>query len=179
MLTGSNAPLLLGFAAFSGTGKTELLTKLIPILVAQGLRLGIVKHAHHNFDVDQPSKDSYRLRHAGAQETLISSSRRWALMHELADDEEEQTLSQLLERIDTENLDIILVEGFKRENFPKIELNRPSLGHPYLHPDDANIVALASDEAPPPNLKLPHLDLNNPPEIAAFIAGLHNGTVTP
>ena len=172
MLEDAPAPMLLGFAAFSGTGKTELLTQLIPILVQNGLRVGIIKHAHHAFDVDEPGKDSYRLRHAGAQETLISSSRRFALMRELAEDEPEQTLAQLLKRIDQANLDIILVEGFKRESFAKIELSRPALGHPYLYPDDANILALASDAAPPDGLTVPHLNLNDPPAIAAYIKDL-------
>ena len=169
---GSRSPTLLGFAAFSGTGKTELLTQLIPLLVEQGLRIGMVKHAHHAFDVDQPGKDSYRLRKAGAREMLISSGRRWALMHELGEGEEEMTLAQLLPKLDTASLDLILVEGFKHESFPKIELSRPDLGHPYLYPDDPNILALATDAPPPPGLTLPHLDLNAPPAIAAFIRTL-------
>lgn len=169
---GSKSPALLGFAAFSGTGKTELLTRLIPLLVEEGLQLGMVKHAHHAFDMDQPGKDSYRLRKAGAKEMLISSGRRWALMHELGADEEEMTLAQLLPKLDATGLDLILVEGFKRETFPKIELCRPELGHPYLYPEDPNILALATDVAPPPGLMLPHLDLNDPPAIAAFIQTL-------
>lgn len=168
----SQFPTLLGFAAFSGTGKTELLTRLVPILVEQGLRIGMVKHAHHAFDVDQPGKDSYRLRKAGAREMLISSGRRWALMHELGEDEEEMTLAQLLPRLDAASLDLILVEGFKREAFPKIELCRPDLGHPYLYPDDSNIIALATDAPPPPGLTLPHLDLNDPSAIADFVQTL-------
>ena len=169
---GSRSPTLLGFAAFSGTGKTELLTQLIPILAEQGLRIGMVKHAHHAFDVDQPGKDSYRLRKAGAREMLISSGRRWALMRELGAEEEEMTLAQLLPKLDTASLDLILVEGFKHESFPKIELSRPDLGHSYLYPDDPNILALATDAPPPPGLTLPHLDLNDPPAIAAFIRTL-------
>ncbi len=169
---GSRSPTLLGFAAFSGTGKTELLTRLVPILVDQGLRIGMVKHAHHAFDVDQPGKDSYRLRKAGAREMLISSGHRWALMHELSAEEEEMTLAQLLPKLDTASLDLILVEGFKREAFPKIELCRPSLGHPYLYPDDPNIIALVTDAPPPPNLTLPHFVLNDPEAIAAFIQTL-------
>lgn len=169
---GSQSPTLLGFAAFSGTGKTELLTRLLPILVEQGLRIGMVKHAHHAFDVDQPGKDSYRLRKAGAREMLISSGRRWALMHELGEDEEEMTLARLLPKLDAASLDLILVEGFKREAFPKIELCRPDLGHPYLYPDDSNIIALATDAPPPSGLTLPHLDLNDPPAIAAFVQTL-------
>ena len=169
---GTRPPVLLGFAAFSGTGKTELLTKLLPILVEQGLRTGMVKHAHHAFDVDQPGKDSHRLRKAGAKEMLVSSGRRWALMHELDADEQEMTLTELLPKLDAASLDLILVEGFKREAFPKIELCRPALGHPYLYPEDPNILALATDAPPPSGLTLPHLDLNDPAAIAAFIRTL-------
>ena len=169
---GSRPPPLLGFAAYSGTGKTELLVQLIPILVGQGLRIGMIKHAHHAFDVDQPGKDSYRLRKAGAAEMLISSGRRWALMHELSEKEEEMTLARLLLKLDSASLDLILVEGFKRESFPKIELCRPELGHPYLYPEDPDILALATDAPPPPKLTLPHLSLNDPPAIAAFIQTL-------
>ena len=160
---------LLGFAAYSGTGKTALLTRLIPLLAGRGLRIGMIKHAHHAFDVDQPGKDSHRLRKAGARVMLISSARRSALMRELAPDEPEPGLAELLQRIDPAAVDLVLVEGFKREALPKIELCRPSLGHPYLYPEDPDIVALATDAPPPPDLALPHLDLNDPPAIADFI----------
>lgn len=160
---------LLGFAAYSGTGKTELLTRLIPLLSARGLRVGMVKHAHHEFDIDRPGKDSHRLRKAGARVMLISSARRSALMRELAPDEPEPGLAELLARIDPGAVDLVLVEGFKRESLPKIELCRPALGHPYLYPEDPDIVALATDAPPPPDLALPHLDLNDPPAVADFI----------
>ncbi len=159
----------IGFAAYSGTGKTELLTQLIPLLTGEGLRVAVIKHAHHNFDVDQPGKDSHRMRMAGASEVLVSSSRRWALIHELAENEEEAQLPTLLDKIERDSVDLVLVEGFKHGTHPKIELHRPSLGHPYLYPEDPHIVALASDEAPPPGLELPHLNLNDPAEIALFI----------
>lgn len=162
-------PPLLGFAAYSGTGKTELLTRLIPLLTAHGLRVGALKHAHHDFDVDQPGKDSYRLRKAGAQEVLVSSSRRHVLIRELEEGEKEPGLGQLLEKLCRDNLDLVLVEGFKREAFPKIELHRPSLGHPYLYPDDSNIIALATDAEVAEGCPLPHLDLNQPQEIVEFI----------
>ncbi len=171
-MNAAGSPVLLGFAAFSGTGKTELLSRLIPILTDQGSRVGMIKHAHHAFDVDQPGKDSYRLRKAGAREMLISSGRRWALMHELGEDEEEMSLARLLPKLDAESLDLILVEGFKREAFPKIELCRPDLGHPYLYPNDPDIIALATDAPAPPKLALPHLDLNDAVAIAAFIRAL-------
>ena len=164
-----SAPPLLGFAAYSGTGKTELLTRLIPLLVRRGLRVGAIKHAHHAFDVDQPGKDSHRLRAAGAREVLISSARRHVLMHELGADEAEPGLAQLAARLSPGALDLVLVEGFKREAFPKIELCRPALGHPYLYPGDANVIALATDAAAPEGCPLPHLDLNKPEQIAEFI----------
>ena len=164
-----NIPII-GFSAFSGTGKTTLLTQLIPILKHRGLRLAIIKHAHHDFDVDYPEKDSYKLRHAGAKQMLISSAKRFALMTELSDQQEELTLRELVEQIDHNQTDLILVEGFKREAFMKIELHRPKLGHPLLFQNDDNIVALASDEivAPVPS-DLTLLDLNNVSSIADFI----------
>jgi len=164
-----NTPII-GFSAFSGTGKTTLLTQLIPILKDRGLRLAIIKHAHHDFDVDYPQKDSYKLRHAGARQMLISSAKRFALMTELSDQQQELSLSELLEHIDHNQTDLILVEGFKRETFMKIELHRPKLGHPLLCHKDDNIIALASDEiiASVPS-HLPLLDLNNVPSIADFI----------
>ena len=165
-------PFLLGFAAFSGTGKTALLTSLLPLLTARGLRVGVLKHAHHAFDIDAPGKDSYRFREAGAKEVLVSSSRRWALMHELSEEATEMRLTELVPKFNGDALDLILVEGYKREVFPKIELCRPDLGHPYLYPTDSSILALATDAAPPSELSLPHLDLNHPEMIAAFIETL-------
>lgn len=167
MRSDSTTPVL-GFAAYSGTGKTTLLVKLLPLLKHRGLRIGMIKHAHHAFDVDQPGKDSYELRKAGAERVLVASRRRWALMVERAD-EENPRLDDLINRVEANGLDLILVEGFKREAFPKIELHRPSLGYPPLYPQDASIVAVASDAPlaePPP---LPWLDLNQPQSIADFI----------
>lgn len=160
---------LLGFSAFSGTGKTTLLTKLIPYLASQGIRLAVIKHAHHNFDIDQPEKDSYKLRHAGATQMLISSSQRWALMHELKSGEQEYSLPQLLAQLDYNHADLVLVEGFKKEPIIKIELHRPSLGHPLLCQQDPQIIAVASDQ----KLTLPthviQLDINQPKSIGNFI----------
>lgn len=158
---------VLGFAAFSGTGKTTLLEKLIPQLDEAGLRIGMIKHAHHNFDVDQPGKDSYRLRKAGARQMLIASSRRQALMTE-NESEQEPRLDELLTRLDVDAIDLVLVEGFKHVSFPKIELHREELGKPLLHPDDPDIIALASDQ-PDSNGPLPALDINDLDGIAAFI----------
>ena len=160
---------LLGFSAFSGTGKTTLLTKLIPLLVAQDVRLAVVKHAHHNFDIDHPEKDSYELRHAGASQMLISSARRWALMHELDEQETEYSLAKLLDQIDHQQADLILVEGFKKEPIPKIELHRPNLGHPLLCLQDEHIIAVATDDDVAIPRGLPVLELNKPQEIGAFI----------
>jgi molybdopterin-guanine dinucleotide biosynthesis protein MobB len=160
---------LIGFCAFSGTGKTTLLTKLIPILNGQGIRLAVIKHAHHNFDIDHKEKDSYRLRHAGAAQMLISSSRRWALMTELDKTQSELSLSDLITRIDHKNIDLILVEGFKKLSFPKIELHRPSLGHPIMCLEDTNVIALATDESCPALKQVICLNINEPREIATFI----------
>ncbi|MEJ2631919.1 MAG: molybdopterin-guanine dinucleotide biosynthesis protein MobB [Acidihalobacter sp.] len=157
---------VLGFAAWSGTGKTTLLSRVLPILRKSGLRCALLKHAHHNFDIDHPGKDSYELRKAGADQVLIASRRRWALMVESAC-EQDPSLAEMLERLDPGLADIVLVEGFKHERLSKIELHRPTLGKPLLYPDDPDIIAIASDE--PLKTPLPHLDLNDPAAIAAFI----------
>ena len=167
-MSNTQAPII-GFCAFSGTGKTTLLTRVIPILADKGLRLAIVKHAHHDFDIDHPEKDSYKLRHAGASQMLISSSRRWALMCELNQDEPEPDLNELLDRIDYSAIDLVLVEGFKKAAFKKIELHRPSLNHPLMCTSDDNIIAVATDEEVALPASLPHLDLNNPEAVAGFI----------
>jgi molybdopterin-guanine dinucleotide biosynthesis protein B len=174
MLRDSSTPVL-GFAAYSGTGKTTLLIKLLPLLKGRGLRIGMIKHAHHEFDVDKPGKDSYELRKAGADRVLVASRRRWALMVE-GEQEENPRLADLVERIDQNALDLILVEGFKREAFPKIELYRPSLGYPPMYPQDASIVAVASDDPLPEPMTLPLLDLNEPQSIVDFIAACFLGS---
>ena len=162
-------PPLLGFCAYSGTGKTTLLSILIPILRKKGLRVGIIKHAHHHFDIDHPGKDSYELRKSGAEEILISSSKRWALVHESNDNQKEPSLEKLLKKLSLNELDLILVEGFKHEQLPKIELNRPSLGHPFIYPNDSSIIAIAMDKRPTRKIQLPVLDLNNGAQIVKFI----------
>jgi molybdopterin-guanine dinucleotide biosynthesis protein B len=159
---------ILGFAAFSGTGKTTLLTQLIPNLASQGLRIGLIKHSHHNFQIDQPGKDSFTLRQAGASPVMIVSSHRRAIITEILPNCEPK-LDEQLKFFDQSNLDLILVEGFKAEKFPKIELHRTSLNKPLLYPNDPNIIAIASDydlDAPDYLIKL---DLNQPPMIADFI----------
>jgi molybdopterin-guanine dinucleotide biosynthesis protein B len=160
---------ILGFCAFSGTGKTTLLTQLIPLLVANGVRIAMIKHAHHAFDIDHPNKDSYRLRQAGAKQMLISSANRWALMHELASEQDEASLDQLIQQLDFNAADLILVEGFKKEPIAKIELHRPSLGLPLLCEKDDHVIAIASDEKLLVKRDIHQLDLNNPEEIAQFI----------
>jgi molybdopterin-guanine dinucleotide biosynthesis protein B len=159
---------LVGFKAYSGTGKTTLLIKLISILAEKGIRVGIIKHAHHTFDIDQPGKDSYKLRKAGASEMLIGSVHRWALMVD-AEKDQQFTLEDHILQLDQNNLDLILVEGFKLEAIQKIELTRPSLGNDLFFPDDKNVIAVATDEPLSVETNLPILDINNPEQIAAFI----------
>ncbi len=162
---------LLGFCAFSGTGKTTLLTRLIPLLRAEGLRLGVIKHAHHDFDIDQPGKDSRRLRDSGAEQMLIASRHRMAFIRECKGPEREPRLAELLHCVDTRALDLVLVEGFKREPIPKIELHRPSLGKPLIHAADRHVIAIASDAPLTPLRAMPVLDLNRPELIRDFVLG--------
>jgi molybdopterin-guanine dinucleotide biosynthesis protein B len=153
-----------GFAGFSGSGKTTLIERLIPWFVEQGLKVSLIKHAHHTFDVDQPGKDSYRHRHAGASEVLVTSSRRWVLMHELRG-EPEPPMEEVIRRMSP--CDLLLVEGFKRAPIPKIEVYRRVVGEPALHPHDPHIVAVAADEYL--ETGLPMLDLNRPEQIGRFV----------
>lgn len=153
---------IIGLAGWSGSGKTTLLAKLIPALIARGKKLSTLKHAHHGFDLDQPGKDSFVHRAAGASEVLIASAKRWALMSELRDRPEPQ-LRELLKHLSP--VDLVLVEGFKRERFPKIEIHRAEVGKPLLHGDDDWIVAIASDE-PLPQATVPVIDLNDVEKIA-------------
>lgn len=159
---------ILGFAAFSGTGKTTLLCRLIPLLKERGVRVAMVKHAHHTFDIDQPGKDSYELRKAGADQMLVASSQRWALMVEDPHDDRPD-LDRLLAHLDPAHADLILVEGFKDEAIPKIELHRAGLHQPLLFPDDEDVIAVATDAPLPVATDLPVLDLNDPAAIADFV----------
>jgi molybdopterin-guanine dinucleotide biosynthesis protein B len=160
-----NQAKVLGIAGWSGSGKTTLLTRLIPLLVGRGLRVATLKHAHHAFDVDQPGKDSYEHRKAGAGEVIVSSARRWVQMHEIGEGAE-ATLADLLAKVSP--CDLVLVEGFKGERHPKLEVFRKSVGKPPLHPDDPLIVAIASDE-PVPGVSIPYVDLNDMPAVAEVI----------
>jgi molybdopterin-guanine dinucleotide biosynthesis adapter protein len=155
---------IFGLAGWSGSGKTTLLTALIPLLKGQGLLVSTIKHAHHAFDIDQPGKDSWRHREAGASEVMVASARRWALMHELRD-APEPTLEELVARM--RPVDLVLVEGFKRHPHPKLEVHRPSLGKPLIYPDDPDVVAIAADE--PLAAPLPLLPLGDPEAIALFV----------
>ena len=159
---------VIGFVAYSGTGKTTLLKKLILELKQRNIRVGAIKHAHHNFDIDTPGKDSYELRKAGADQMLVASAYRWALMVETPA-QKEADLNELLQQLDTTKLDLILVEGFKHESYAKIECHRPSLGHDLLFPHDKSIIALASDEKLEQVPPIALLDLNNVKMIADFI----------
>lgn len=156
---------LFGLAGWSGSGKTTLVARLIPALAARGLRVATVKHAHHAFDIDQPGKDSYVHRMAGAGEVLVASANRWALMHENREGTE-PTLAELVAKLSP--VDLILVEGFKRDAHPKLEVHRPANGKAPLWPDDPRIVAVASDAALP-DCPLPVLDLNDVEAIADLI----------
>jgi molybdopterin-guanine dinucleotide biosynthesis adapter protein len=155
---------IFGFAGWSGSGKTTLIEKLIPRFVARGMRVSLIKHAHHTFDVDQPGKDSYRHRHAGASEILVTSSRRWVLMHELRGTREPSFDEQIRH---LSPCDLLLVEGFKFAPIPKLEVWRAEPGEALLHPMDPHIVAVASDAEV--ETKLPLLDLNDHPAIETFI----------
>jgi molybdopterin-guanine dinucleotide biosynthesis adapter protein len=156
---------LIGLAGFSGSGKTTLLVKLLPLLIARGRTVSTLKHAHHGFDVDQPGKDSHTHRLAGAHEVLVSSARRWALMHELRA-QPEPTLRELVPHLSP--VDLVIVEGFKTETHPKLEVHRSAVGKPLLYPKDPNILAIASDRRPA-NAPLPWADLNDIEAIAELV----------
>lgn len=156
---------IFGLAGWSGSGKTTLATRLIPALIARGITVSTVKHAHHAFDVDTPGKDSYEHRKAGATEVLVTSANRWALMHEHRG-APEPTLADLLPKLSP--VDLVLVEGFKKEGHKKLEVWRSTVGKPPLFPDDPNIVAVACDEAPP-DCPLPILDIDDIPGAADFV----------
>ena len=159
---------IIGFAAFSGTGKTTLIKKIVSILSEKKYTVSVIKHAHHNFDLDQPGKDSYEIRKSGAENILISSEKRWALIHENKNNQE-LTLENLLDILENIESDIILVEGFKKENFPKIELYRKEIGKDLLFYNDKNIVAFATDADINIEGNIEKLDINNPQQIVDYI----------
>jgi molybdopterin-guanine dinucleotide biosynthesis protein B len=148
---------IIGLAGWSGSGKTTLLARAIPRLVTRGLRVSTLKHAHHGFDLDQPGKDSHTHRAAGATEVLVGSAKRWALVHELRGAREPR-LPELLRKLTP--VDLVIVEGYKREPHPKLEVYRAGLGKPLLHPDDPHIVAIAA-HAPAPEARVPVVDIDD------------------
>lgn len=159
---------VVGFAAYSGTGKTTLLTRVIPVLAARHLRVGLVKHAHHKFDIDYPGKDSYRLRKAGASQVLVGSSQRWALMAE-HEEQGDRPLEFHVRKLDLENLDLVLVEGFKTAPIPKFEIWRRNPGNPPLHENDRRIIAVVTDAPAALDTDLPVFSLDEVEAIADFI----------
>jgi molybdopterin-guanine dinucleotide biosynthesis protein MobB len=164
----SNIPIL-GFSAYSGTGKTTLLRQIIPALKQRGLRVSVIKHAHHDFDLDFPGKDSYELRKSGADQTVISTMTRMATITEFASPADEPDLQQIIASLDSSRADIVLVEGYKDIRFPKIELHRAALHKPYLYRNDDSVIAIACDAQPPEGIAIPVLDINDIEAIARFI----------
>ncbi len=182
-------PPLIGFAAWSGTGKTTLIEKLIPLFREKGLRIGVIKHAHHDFDIDHKGKDSYKLRKAGATDTIVASAKRWALIHENDTNSNtgqltEPDLASLLAALTSTSaslknapLDLILIEGFKHEAIPRIELSRTesrtesrvALNKTLLYPEDKEIIAIATDASDNRAHPITRLNINEPSEIVAFI----------
>ena len=156
---------IIGLAGWSGSGKTTLIKKLIPRLIARGIAVSTLKHAHHGFDLDQPGKDSFFHRTAGATEVIISSAKRWAILHELRE-QPEWDLAALVGKMSP--VDLVLVEGFKRDAFPKLEVHRIANGKPLIHPEDPHIVAVASDSALPA-AAVPVVDLNDIEAIADLL----------
>ncbi len=162
---------LLGFAAASGTGKTTLLTQIIPLLKNHGVRIGLIKHSHHDFEIDHQGKDSYRLRKAGASPVMLVSNYRRAIITELTP-QQESCLDQQLEFFDQSELDLLLIEGFKTDAIPKIELHRPALKQALLYPNDPYIIAIATDSPLTTPDYLTQLNLNQAELIADFILTL-------
>jgi molybdopterin-guanine dinucleotide biosynthesis protein B len=156
---------IIGLAGWSGSGKTTLITKIIPCLLGRGVTVSTLKHAHHGFDLDQPGKDSFFHRAAGATEVVISSAKRWAILHELREDAE-WDLPDLVAKMSP--VDLVLVEGYKRDAFPKLEVHRSANGKPLIHPEDTHVVAIAADIALP-DAKVPVVDLDDIDAIADLL----------
>lgn len=159
---------VIGFAAYSGSGKTTVIRKLIPALIAHGLRPAVVKHAHHDFDIDYPGKDSYELRKAGAEQIIVGSAHRWAMIVE-NESGEEPSLPEFLSRLDCSSADIILVEGFRDIAFPKIEIHRQGLDRPLFYPRDEYVIAIASDDTEAHEGKVSTLPLESIDALADFV----------
>jgi len=161
---------ILGFAGYSGSGKTTLLEKIIPLLKQRGLRISVIKHTHHDFDIDRPGKDSFRHREAGAHEVMIASGHRWALMHELRQ-EDEPSLEELCARLSP--CDLVLVEGYKLSPIPKLEVHRAITGHPLLYPNDPNIIAVVTDSKAAMHA-IQVLDIDAPEQVADHILNYYS-----
>jgi len=162
---------VIGFIAPSGTGKTTLIEKIIPLLLEKKIRSAVIKHTHHDFEIDQPNKDSFKIRKSGALETLIVSNNRWALIHENNHnfDQKKCNLNELILKLDLINIELIIIEGFKYYGFPRIELHRKELNNEFLFNTDPNIIAVASDDIINTPSSIPGLDLNNSMQIIDFI----------
>ncbi len=160
---------VIGFVAPSGTGKTTLLQRLVPVLRRRGRRIGYLKHAHHGFEVDRPGKDSFEIRAAGALQVLLAAGDQWVLQSVREASGQDPDLEEMLARFDPGQIDLILVEGFKFSAFPKLEVHRAGLGRPYLYPADPDIRALITDGVPPAGAHPPLLPLGDPEAIADFI----------
>ena len=165
---------LIGFCAYSGTGKTTLIKQIIPLLKNHGLRVAVIKHAHHDFDLDQPGKDSYELRKSGADKTIICSHTRMAQITEFEKPLDEPSLDDIVGQFQPGDYDLILVEGYKNAKIPKIELHRKALGKPLMFKDDDTIIALACDQCQHHDHPITCLNINEPQEVADFIVGLLN-----
>ena len=152
---------MIGLAGYSGSGKTTLLEKVIKHFSSKNWRIAVIKHAHHNFDIDYPGKDSYVLRKAGAQQTIIASNKRWALITEGYKPSQEPDLSTLVSKIDQDQIDILFVEGFKHEHYNKIEIHRSELKKDYIFLSDPNVIAIASDSAKIVGCPIKQLAINN------------------
>jgi molybdopterin-guanine dinucleotide biosynthesis protein B len=159
---------LLGFTAWSGTGKTTLLIKLLPILKDKGIKVGLIKHAHHQFEIDVEGKDSYELRKSGAEQVLVTSKNRWALLSDRTNPKEPE-LQNELKRFNLDELDIMLIEGFKHECFHKIEIHRPEVGKALIYPDDKNIIAFISPVSFSANTPLPTINIDDIDSVAEFV----------
>jgi molybdopterin-guanine dinucleotide biosynthesis protein MobB len=160
---------VIGFSAYSGTGKTTLLKKIIPLLKKRQLRLAVIKHAHHHFELDQPGKDSYEIRKSGADRTIICTTTRMAQITEFPTPEQEPSLQEIINTLNPNEFDLVLVEGYKHIPFTKIELHRSELKKPFLYPDDPSIIAIACDGPLPETSDIEILDINDVQRIAHFI----------
>ncbi len=167
---GTLDPPVIGIVAYQkNAGKTTLVKSLVQLARERGLQVAVIKHAHHSFEIDHAGKDSYEMRRSGAVQVLVASRKRWALMAETPDNEDDPSLSELLNRLDMTQVDLVLVEGLRHEPIPKIEVHRASLHGPFLFPEDDTIIAVVSDYPDEIDTSLPCLDSSRPGEVLRFI----------